>query len=326
MRTRRQALSLALAASVVAPSVRAQTGAAWRPARPIRLVVPFAPGGSNDIVGRIIAEAAGQILGQTIVIENRAGAGSVIGAEAVARAAPDGYTLLINSSHPTVPAIVARVPYDTVNDFAGVAIAGFSPYVLVINPQQPARSAQELVALLKANPGRLNQATAGIGSGVHVAGELFRTITKVEVELVHYRGGGPSVAALVAGEAQFGTPTMASSIGQTRGGGLRPLAVLAEQRSPALPDVPSAPEAGIPGVVLEEYFPILAPAGTPAPVLAALGNAFRTAIQQSSAKLNEMAGVAPRGGFDTPEQVMKLVREDVERYKTILQAAGVKPE
>lgn len=326
MPTRRQTISLVLTAGLAPPAVHAQTAQPWRPTRPIRLIVPFAPGGSNDIVGRIIAESAGQALGQPIVVENRAGAGSVIGAEHVARAAPDGHTLLINSSHPTVPAIVARVPYDTVNDFVGVAVAGFSPYVLVVSPRLPASTAQELLALLRASPGRYNLATAGIGSGVHVAGELFRSIAQVQVELVHYRGGGPSVAALLAGEAQVGTPTMASSIGHTRGGALRALAVLAEQRTQALPEVPSAPEAGLPGVVLEEYFPILAPAGTPAPILAALGSAFQNAIQQNAAKLGEMAGVSPRAGFETPERVMNLVRESVERYTAILRAAGVRPE
>jgi len=326
MPTRRQALSLALAAGLAPSIVRAQATQAWRPTRPIRLIVPFAPGGSNDIVGRIIAESAGQALGQPIVVENRAGAGSMIGAEHVARSAPDGYTVLINSAHATVPAIVARVPYDAVKDFVGVAVAGFSPHVLVVSPQMPVKTAQELLALLKSAPGRYNLATAGIGSGVHVAAELFRSVAQVQVELVHYRGGGPSVAALAAGEAQVGTPTMASSIGQVRGGGLRALAVLAEQRTQALPDVPSAPEAGLPKVIFEEFFPILAPAGTPAPVVAALGAAFRDAIQQNAAKLNEMAGVTPRAGYETPEQVMKLVREGVESYTAILRAAGVQPE
>jgi tripartite-type tricarboxylate transporter receptor subunit TctC len=324
MPTRRQ--TLALAAGLTPSVLRAQTTQAWRPERPIRMIVPFAPGGSNDIVGRIVAEAAGQALGQPIVVENRAGAGSVIGTELVARAAPDGYTVLINSSHSTVPAIVARMPYDPVKDFVGVAVAGFSPHVLVVSPGLPANSVQELLTLLKNNPGRYNLATAGIGSGVHLAGELLRSVAQVQIEPVHYRGGGPSVAALVAGEAQVGTPTMASSIGQIRSGALRALAVLAEQRSQALPEVPSAPEAGLPKLIHEEFFPILAPAGTPAPVVAALGVAFRGAIQQSAAKLIEMAGVAPRAGFESPDQVMNLVREGVERYTAILRAAGVQPE
>ncbi len=325
MPTRRQALAAA-AVLAAAPLSRPALAQGWRPSRPLRLIVPFAPGGSNDIVGRIIAEAAGHALGQPIVIENRAGAGGVIGAEAAARATPDGYTLLINSSHPTVPAIVARLPYNTVGDFAGVAVAGFSPYVLVANPSFPARTAAEAVALLRAEPARFNIASAGLGTGVHVAIELFRATTRVASEVVHYRGGGPSVAALVAGEVQLGMPTMASAIGQVRGGTLRALAVLAEQRTPALPGVPSAPEAGLPGVVLEEFFPILAPAATPPAALAALGAAFRAAIAQTASRLGEVAGVAPRAGFDTPEQVMALVRDSVERHTAILRAAGVQAE
>jgi len=326
MPTRRSTLALALAGGAAPSLARAQAGGEWRPTRPIRLIVPFAPSGSNDIVGRILAESVGQILGQAIVVENRAGAGSVIGTEHAARSAPDGYTVLINSAHSTVPAIVARVPYHAVNDFVGVAVAGFSPHTLVVNPSLPVQNATELVALLKANPGRFNFASAGIGSGVHLAGELFRSTSDVQVEMVHYRGGGPAVAALVAGESQFGTPTMASSIGQIRQGGVRALAVAAAERSPALPNVPSAVEAGVPRFIFEEFFPILAPAGTPANVVSALGAAFRTAIQQNAAKLTEMAGVAPRAGYETPEQVMKLVREGVEQYTSILRAAGVEPQ
>jgi tripartite-type tricarboxylate transporter receptor subunit TctC len=325
MTTRRHALALALT-TAFAPVVARAQAQAWRPSRPVRLIVPFAPGGSNDIVSRIIQDSVGQALGQPLIIENRAGAGSAIGAEHVARATPDGHTVLINSSHSTVPAVVARVPYNTVEDFVGVAVAGFSPHVLVVNPRLPVNNARELVALLKANPGRYNLATAGIGSGVHVAAELFRSLMDVQVEQVHYRGGGPSVVALVAGESQFGVPTMASSIGQVRGGGVKALAVLAEQRSPALPDVPSAPEAGIPGVIHEEFFPILAPAATPPAVVAALGAAFRGAIQQNAARLNEMAGVTPRPGFETSDAVMKVVRDGVESYTRILRAAGVQPE
>lgn len=321
MPTRRQAIATGLAI-LPAPAL-AQP---WRPTRPIRLIVPFAPGGSNDIVGRIVGEVAGQILGQTVVIENRAGAGSMIGAETVARAAPDGLTLLINSSHPTVPALVARVPYSTLDDFVGIAVAGFSPFVLVVNPQVPARTAQELVALMRATPQRFHIAATGSGSGVHVAAELFRSIARVESDVVHYRGGGPSVAALVGGEVRVGLPTMASSIGHVRGGTLRALAVLAQQRTPVLPDVPSAPEAGLAGVILEEYFPILAPAQTPAPIVAALGEAFRAAIQQVAPRLGELAGVAPRAGYENSAQVMALLRASIEQQTAILRAAGVQPE
>ena len=326
MMKRRTSLALALAGVAAPTLLRAQGAAGWRPTRPIRLIVAAAPGGSNDIVGRIIAEPAGQILGQPVVIENRAGAGSVIGSEAAARAPADGYTLLINSSLATVPAMVARMPYNTLTDFDGVAVAGFSPHLLVVNPRVEARTAQEFVALLRANPGRFNYASAGIGSGPHIGGLLFMSLMNLEFETVHYRGGGPGVAAMVSGEAHFGTPTMASALGQVRGGGLRALAVLSDQRSPALPDVPSAPQAGIPGVVHEEFFPIMAPRGTPPEDLAALGAAFRQAIQQSAARLNESAGVAPRAGFETSAQLMTLVRDGVETNTRILRAAGVQPE
>jgi tripartite-type tricarboxylate transporter receptor subunit TctC len=323
---RRSTFALALAGVAAPRLLRAQGAAGWRPTRPVRLIVAAAPGGSNDIVGRIIAEQAGQILGQPVVIENRAGAGSVIGSEAAARAPADGYTLLINSSLATVPAMVLRMPYNTLTDFEGVAVAGFSPHLLAVNPRVEVRTAQEFVAMLRANPGRFNYASAGLGSGPHIGGLLFMSLMNVEAETVHYRGGGPGVAAMVSGEAHFGTPTMASALGQVRGGGLRALAVLSDQRSPALPDVPSAPQAGIPGVVHEEFFPIVAPRGTPPEVVAALGVAFRQAIQQSAARLNDSAGVAPRAGFETNAQVMGLVRDGVETYTRILRAAGVQPE
>ena len=321
---RRTALGLALSAGL-APSILSAQGS-WRPTRPIRLIVAAAPGGSNDIVGRILAEAAGQILGQPMIVENRAGAGSVIGSEAAARAPADGYTLLINSSLATLPAMVSRMPYNTLTDFEGVAVAGFSPHLLVVNPRVEARTAQEFVALLRAHPGRFNYASAGIGSGPHIAGLLFMSLLNVQVETVHYRGGGPGVTAMVSGEAHFGTPTMASSVGQVRGGNLRALAVLSDQRSPALPDVPSAPEAGMPGVVFEEFFPIVAPRSTPPEAIATLGAAFRQAIQQTAARLNETTGVTPRPGFETSAQVMAFVREGVEKYTRILRAAGVDPE
>jgi tripartite-type tricarboxylate transporter receptor subunit TctC len=323
---RRATLALALGGLSAPALVQAQGTAAWRPSRPVRLIVPAAPGGSNDILARIIAEPASQILGQPIVIENRAGAGSVIGSEAAARAPADGHTLLMNSSLATVPAVVANVPYDTLGDFDGVAVAGFSPHLLVVHPAVQARTAQEFLALLRANPGRFNYSSAGPGSGPHIGGLVLMARMNVQAETVHYRGGGPSVAALVTGEAHFGTPTMASAIGQVRGGSLRALAVLAEQRSPALPDVPSAPEAGLPGVIHEEFFPIVAPKRTPPAALAALGDAFRQAIRQSAARVNEMTGVAPRAGFDTSEQVMALVREGVESHTRVLRAAGVQPE
>jgi tripartite-type tricarboxylate transporter receptor subunit TctC len=299
---------------------------AW-PSRPVRIVLAYPPGGSTDVLARTLAAALQEAMpGSAFVVDNRPGASAQIGTQLVASAKPDGYTLLINSSLATVPAMVSRMPYNTLTDFEGVAVAGFSPHLLVVNPRVEARTAQEFVALLRANPGRFNYASAGIGSGPHIAGLLFMNLMNVQVETVHYRGGGPGVAAMVSGEAHFGTPTMASSVGQVRGGNLRALAVLSDQRSPALPDVPSAPEAGMPGVVFEEFFPIVAPRGTPPEAIATLGAAFRQAIQQTAARLNETTGVTPRAGYETSAQVMAFVREGVEKYTRILRAAGIDPE
>lgn len=324
MLNRRTTLALG---ALAAPSLaQAQGSQGWRPNRPVRLIVPFAPGGSNDIVGRIVAEAAGPLLGQPIVIENRAGAGSTIGAEAAARSTPDGHTLLINSAHSAVPAVVARVPYDTLQDFVGIAIAGFSPHVIAVSSHMPVNNAAELLAALRGNPGRYNCASAGRGSGVHAAEELFRAVSSTQFEIVHYRGGGPLIAALLSGEAHFATPTMASSIAQIRGGTLKAVAVAAAQRTPVLPDVPSATEIGLPGMVFEEFFPILAPARTPPSAVSALGNAFRRAVEQSAPRLAELAGVRPRAGFDTSQRVMALVRESMNQYGQVLRAAGVQPE
>ncbi|WP_191084109.1 Bug family tripartite tricarboxylate transporter substrate binding protein [Roseococcus microcysteis] len=322
---RRSTLALGLAGLSAPGLVRAQGSSGWRPARPVRLIVPAAPGGSNDILARIIAEPASQILGQPVLIENRAGAGSVIGTEAAARAPADGHTVLINSSLATLPAVVANLPYDTMGDFEGVAVAGFSPHLLVVNAAVQARTAEEFLALLRANPGRLNYASAGPGSGPHIGGLVLMARMNVQAETVHYRGGGPGIAALVSGEAHFGTPTMASAIAQVRGGALRALAVLAEERSPALPDVPSAPQAGMPGVIHEEFFPILAPKRTPPAALAALSEAFRQAIHRSAERVNEMTGVAARPGYETSAQVMALVQSGIENYTRLLRAAGVQP-
>lgn len=322
--SRRFALTLAC---LSAPAlVQAQGTSGWRPSRPIRLIVPAAPGGSNDILARIIAEPTSQILGQPVVIENRGGAGSVIGTEAAARALADGHTVLMNSSLATVPALVASLPYDTLSDFDGVAVAGFSPHLLVVGAAVPARTAQEFLALLRANPGRLNYASAGPGSGPHIGGLVLMARMNVQAETVHYRGGGPSIAALVSGEAQFATPTMASAIGQVRGGALHALAVLAEQPSPALPGVPSAPQAGMPDVIHEEFFPIVAPKRTPPEALAALGDAFRQAIQRSAERVIELTGVTPRSGFETSAQVMALVQTGIGANTRLLRAAGVQPE
>lgn len=323
MLNRRAALAAPLALTVT-PS---QAQPTWRPDRPIRVIVPHAPGGGTDVVTRILAEAVGTALGQPLVIENRTGgAAGLVGTDLVAKAAPDGYTLLVNSSaHAIAPALVSRMPYDVVADFVGIGIIGFAPHVLVVNPNVPAQNLQELLALLRANPGRYNLASGGIGSSIHLAGEILRASARVEFQIVQYRGGGPSMLAVLGGEAQMSTPDIPASSAMVRAGSVRPLVIAAAARSPVMPDLPTSAEAGLPDFIAEIWFPVLAPARTPPAIVAALSAAFQTAIQQNQRRLTDLA-VQVRPDFMTSEQVMGFVRTQMERSVNLLRAAGVQPE
>src|ERR1700757_318102 len=217
------------------------------PSRPIRLIIPFPPGGSNDVVGRIVANQLGQKLGQSVFVDNRAGAGGVVGTDVAAKAAPDGYTLLIISIAHAVDPFIYKEPYDPIKDFAPVAILATGTNVLTVNPSVPVNSVKELIDLAKAKPGFLNYASAGIGSFQNLSGELFKLLAGVDIVHVPYKGGGPSMLAVIAGEAQV----MVSPIGQTvpniQSNQLRALATGGEMRSPILPDLPTIAEAGVPG-------------------------------------------------------------------------------
>ncbi|HYF09639.1 MAG TPA: tripartite tricarboxylate transporter substrate-binding protein [Acetobacteraceae bacterium] len=321
---RRALLIGALAAPGLA---RAQTAPRWAPERPIRAIVPFAPGGTTDVVARIVAETAAAQLGQPVVIENRpGGAAGLIGTDLVAKAAPDGYTILFHSNaHVIAPALVARMPFDPIGDFAGIAMLGFAPQVLVVSPRNPARTLAELVAQLRAEPGRHHFASAGIGSAVHLAGEVFRAAANLDIQPVHYRGGNPAMQGVMTGEVVFTVDPLASAIGHIRGGSVRALAIAGAERSPSLPDVPSSTEAGLPGFVAEAWVAAMAPARTPMPVLGALNAAFNAATRQSERRLAEL-GVVLRPGLERPDALMAFARQDMERSIGVLRAAGVRPE
>ena len=278
-------------------------------------------------MARLLADSVGAALGQPLVVENRTGgAAGLIGTDIVAKSAPDGYTVLINSSAQAIaPALVARMPYDAVGDFAGIGIIGFAPHVLVVNPRVPAENLAEFLGYLRANPGRTNLASGGIGSAIHLAGELFRAAARVEFQIVQYRGGGPSMLAVVGGEAQMSTPDIPASFGMLRAGSVRALAIAAAARSPVLPDVPTAAEAGLPGWIAEIWFPVLVPARTPPAAVAALSAAFQAGIRQNQRRLTELA-VDVRPGYVTSEQVMGFIRSEMERSVSVLRAAGVQAE
>jgi tripartite-type tricarboxylate transporter receptor subunit TctC len=307
-----------------------QSGAAlaqaW-PAKPIRLMVPFPPGGSTDIVARIVAQKLGERLGQSIVIENRGGAGGTIGTALVAKSAPDGYNLGIasTSTHVVAPGVYAKLEYDPVKDFAPVGLMAISPYLLVVNPSVPAKSVQELVALAKAQPGKLNYASAGIGSTTQLAMEMLKAASGTYVLHIPYNGNGPAGTAVVAGQVDILFGSLPALLTFAKSGRVRALAVGTPKRSPSLPDVPTVAESGYPGFDASLWLAIVAPAGTPQPIIERLNKELNTLVAAADTReAFDKAGTEPLTG--TPADLAAMIRDGVPKYAKIIKAAGVKPE
>jgi tripartite-type tricarboxylate transporter receptor subunit TctC len=322
MTTRRATLAAMLALPAAA---RAQTPA-WAPDRPIRVIVPFAPGGTTDLVARVFAEAATAALGQPLVIENRpGGAAGLVGTDAVAKAPPDGHTILVHSNaHVIAPALVARLPFDPIGDFTPIAHLGRIPQVLVVNPRLPVQDMAGLLAMLRASPGKYNFASAGIGSAVHLAGEVFRAVAGVDMQPVHYRGGGPAMQAVITGEVVFTIDPVASAASHIRGGTVRAIAIAGPERAPSLPDVPSSTEAGLPALQAEAWVMALAPVRTPPAAVAALQAAFSGAVQGAAPRLAAL-GVQP-ATVSGQSALAAFLRDDMARSVAVLRAAGVRPD
>src|SRR4051812_26856625 len=242
------------------------------PSRPVRLVVPFAPGGSADLVARLIGQKLGDTWGQQVIVENKGGGSGMIGNDFVAKSAPDGYTLTVGTMGPFSenPAIFDKMPYDPVRDFAPITLTGIASHVLVANPQVPVRTVGELIALAKAKPGELTFASSGTGNATHLTFELFKSAAGIDIVHVPYKGGGPAMADLVGGQVAFSFASMPSALPYVQAGRLRAIAVGGATRSPLFPDVPTVAEAGLPGFVSEDWQGILAPAKTPASIVAKL--------------------------------------------------------
>jgi len=296
------------------------------PVRPVRIVVPFSAGGPNDIIARLVAHRLGEALGQQMVIDNRPGAGGNIGTDSVAKAPPDGYTLL--SAGPgsliTNP-LIGKVPYDTPRDFAPVSLMAGAPNVLVVHPSVPAKSVDELIALARAQPGRLNYASAGAGSNAHLAAALFAAMAGVELAHVPYRGTGPGLNDLAAGQVQlaiFGIPPVLPHV---KRGALRALAVTGKRRSAELPDVPTVDEAGVPGYEVNPWYGLLAPAGTPAPIVARL-SAEVTKIVRAPEMRDKLAAQGAEAAGGTPEEFAAVIRADTVLWTRVIREAGIKGE
>ncbi|MBX3662588.1 MAG: tripartite tricarboxylate transporter substrate binding protein [Burkholderiales bacterium] len=315
-------LSSIIALSMLVLPVAAQN----YPTRAVRIVVPSAPGGGTDISARILAPQLSQFLGQQVVVENRAGAGTMIGGEAVARAAPDGYTLLMGISTLAInPAMYKKVPYDALKDFAPISQAVSLSNVLVVHPSLPAKNVKEFIALVKPRPGQINFASAGVGTSPHLSMELFLVMTGLKMLHVPYKGSGPGVTDLVAGHVPAMMPNMLSAKPHIQSGRLRALGVTGAKRAPGADDIPTIAEAGVPGYEAVQWYGLLAPAGTPRDIISKLHTGVVRALQNPEVRqrlLND--GAEPVGS--SPEEFAAYLRSETAKWAKVIQAAGIKPE
>ncbi len=302
-------LSTAAFAFVVAPAAQAQSA---YPERPVRLVVPFPAGGGADNLARAIAPKAAQLLGQPIVIDNRPGAGGNIGAAEVARAAPDGYTLLhgTNGTHGINQALYAKPGFDPIKDFTPIARWTMLPLMVVVHPSVPANNVTELIAYLKANPNKVSFGSAGNGTTSHLAGTMFRNLTGTDIVHVPYKGGGPALAGLLAGDVQLMVELMVSVYPNAKAGKIRGLAVTTKQRVPTAPELPTLDESGVPGFDLAATDGVYAPAGTPKAIVDKLNMAFRGALEDAQVREN----LANRGAFGVPGRPEDLAQHVAREY------------
>jgi tripartite-type tricarboxylate transporter receptor subunit TctC len=295
------------------------------PTRPIRLVVPFGTGGGTDILARIIEPLVTKALGQPLVIDNRAGGGSIIGMDVVAKAGPDGYTLVMTDTSIAVNPSLKPLPYDTINDFLAVSLIATAPVILVAHPSVPAKTLQEFVALAKAKPGELNYASGGIGSSTHLGGELLKFVAGIDVKHVPYKGTGPAMNDLVGGHVQVMFSGISSARPYLDAGTLRALAVTGDKRNAAVPDVPTFAEAGLPGVTASTYWGVLAPKGTPQAIIDRLSAEFAKAVRDPDVvrRIGEL-GYLPIGGG--PSDYADNIRSEIAKWAPVIKAANIKAE
>lgn len=318
--TFRRGLLAAAAACALWPALAA---AQAFPTKPITIIVPFAAGGTTDILARIIAQGLTAELGQSVVVDNRAGAGGNIGGQAAARAPADGYTLFMGTvgTHAINAALYKKMPFDPVKDFAPLTRVANVPNLLVANPAQPFKTVQELIAYAKANPGKINFGSSGSGSSIHLSGELFKSMAKVDMQHVPYKGSAPAVTDLLGNQIAIMFDNMPSAIQHVRSGKLRAIAVTTAKRSPELPDVPTIAESGVPGYEATSWFGMFAPAATPAPVVGQLNKALVKVLAQPDIKkkINEQ-GAETAG--ETPEQFAAFIQQEAVKWGKVVRESG----
>jgi tripartite-type tricarboxylate transporter receptor subunit TctC len=296
------------------------------PTKPVRMIVPSSAGGGSDIIARIVAPKLGERLGQQIVIENRAGAGTMIGNEAVARATPDGYTLLLGvSTLATNPAIYKKVPYNALTDLAPITLVLSAPNILVVHPSLPIKNVKELIWFAQARPGQINYASAGTGTNPHLCMELLLSMAKLSMVHIPYKGSAPAIVDLVAGQVPLSMATMLTGLPHVRSGRLRALGVSSAQRTAVARDVPTIAESGVPGYEAVQWYGVLAPAQTPKDIVARLNKDLVAILQLPDVKERFAADGGDPGG-NTPEEFARYIRSETEKWARVAKAAGIKPE
>lgn len=312
--------------AVIAALAGPQAAAQNYPTRAVRIVSPFPPGGSVDVVGRLLAAKLTENLGQQFLVDNRSGASGIIGTEHVAKAQPDGYTLLIN----TLPLVtnqflMARVPYDPIRDFAPISMVTSSPSLVTVHPSVPVKSIKELVALAKARPGQLNYSAEGVGTNPHIAGELFNLLAGVNIVAVQFKGGGPADLAAISGEVAITFGNISQQVGYINSGRLRALAVTSTERSPAMPELPTVAEAGVPGYEFLTWHGILAPKGTPAQIITLLNAELRKVLTgPGQAKLWQDRGLDVIAS--SPEEFARRLETEQQKWGRVIKERGIRAE
>jgi tripartite-type tricarboxylate transporter receptor subunit TctC len=324
MMLRKLLLSVFVAGAAFSQAAGAQSD--W-PKQPIRIIAPFAPGGNTDVVARVIAQRLQQELGQSVIVENKTGAGGVIAADYVAKSAPDGYTLFMTSTGPQTisPSLMAKIPYDPIKDFAPISNVQSNALVLLVNPSLPVKNVKELIALAKREPGKLNFGSAGIGGTTHLSAEMFKSMAGIDLVHVPFRGGAPATTAAMTGEVQITFANLSDALPQMKTGKLRALGVTSAKRQPQAPEVPTIAEAGLPGYECIVWNGLLAPAGTPAPIVKRVSAAVQKIAREQAfkAKMTEIGSV-PIG--DTPEQFSAFIGKELTRWTKIVKDSGAKAE
>lgn len=316
--------AMAAAGLLLAPAL-AQAQSDY-PNKPIKLIVGFAPGGSTDIVGRIVAQKLTERLGQPVVVENRAGAGGTIGANLTAKAAPDGYTLTLGTTttHAIAAGAYSKLPYNPVTDFTPISLVAITPYLLVVNQQVPAKTLPEFVALAKSNAGKMNYASAGNGTATHLAMEMLKDAAKIDLVHVPYKGNAPADVAILAGEVQTVFGSMPALLQNVKAGKVQPIAVGTTRRSPALPDVPTVAEQGFPGFDAALWLGVFGPANMPKPVVDRLHKEILAIVATPDFKAAMDANGAEPISSATPDELREMLRGQVDKYVKITKQVGIK--